>query len=119
MGQNFVLDYGGVVVNVDYIDSECGNLGDENSAESVCYGGVNADKRELRLKLFVLVPLNLEALAESLLIPCVLFVRVVFRVIGGDGVGDCFFVDTYDLAYESDQNLYRTQKCLETYIALI
>lgn len=82
VGQDFVLDDRGVVIDEDGIDGEGGDLGDEDATEGVGYRGINADEGELGVELFVLVPLNLEALTESIFVPCVIFVRIVIRVIG-------------------------------------
>ena len=46
MGENFVLDDGGVIVDEDELDCEGGDLGEENTAEGVGKGGVDADEGE-------------------------------------------------------------------------
>lgn len=47
--------------------------------------------------LFIIVPLDFEALTESLFVPCVLFICVVIRVVGRDGICDCLLVYAYNL----------------------
>lgn len=46
MGENFVLDDGGVVVDEDVFDSEGRDFGEEDAAEGVGDGGVNIDEGE-------------------------------------------------------------------------
>lgn len=36
MGEDFILDDGGVVLDVDSLDGERGNFGEEDAAEGVC-----------------------------------------------------------------------------------
>ena len=43
MGEHFVLDYGGVVVDEDLFDGEGRNLGEEDAAECIGYGSVDAN----------------------------------------------------------------------------
>lgn len=97
MGEDFVLDDRGVVVNKDGLDSETGNLGDHDPAEGIGDGGVDADEGELGLELVVLVELDLEGAAEILLVPGMFLVRIVVGIRVRDGVRDCFFVDTDSL----------------------
>lgn len=44
VGENLVLNNGGVVLDVDVLDGEGRNLGEEDTAESVCERGVDPDK---------------------------------------------------------------------------
>lgn len=46
VGEDFVLDDGGIVVNEDVFDGEGGDFGEEDAAEGVCNGGVDADQGE-------------------------------------------------------------------------
>ena len=43
MGEDLVLDYGGVLLDEDVFDCEGGEVGEEDPAEGVCDGGVDAD----------------------------------------------------------------------------
>lgn len=46
MREDFVLDDGGVVVHEDVFDGEGGNFGEENAAEGIGDGGVDAYEGE-------------------------------------------------------------------------
>jgi hypothetical protein len=46
VGEDLVLDDGGVVVDEDVFDGEGGDLGEKDAAESVCDGGVEAGEGE-------------------------------------------------------------------------
>jgi len=46
VGENFVLDYRGVVVDEDVFDGEGGDFGEEDAAEGVCDRGVYAGEGE-------------------------------------------------------------------------
>lgn len=46
VGEDFVLDDGGVVVDEDVFDGEGGDFGEEDTAEGVCDGGVETDEGE-------------------------------------------------------------------------
>lgn len=59
MGEDFVLDDGGVVPYVDGLDGDGGDLGDEYAAEGIRNGGVYADEGEATVVLFVFVELDL------------------------------------------------------------
>lgn len=43
MGEDFVLDDGGVVVDEDVFDGKGGDFGEEDAAEGICDGGVDGD----------------------------------------------------------------------------
>lgn len=66
MGEDFVLDDGGVVVDEDVFDGEGGDFGQKNAAEGVGEGGVDTDKGEGGVVGGVLVELDLEVLVEGL-----------------------------------------------------
>lgn len=59
VGEHFVLDDGGVVPDVDGLDGDGGDFGDEDAAEGVGDGGVDADEGEAAVELFVFVELDL------------------------------------------------------------
>lgn len=46
MGQDFVLNDGGVVPYVDVFNSDGWDLGDKNAPERICYRGVYTDEGE-------------------------------------------------------------------------
>ena len=56
----------GVVVHEDSANGECGYFGDEDTAEGVCYGGVDADEGEDSVEGFVFVELDLEVLRKKI-----------------------------------------------------
>lgn len=62
VGQHLVLDDGGVLEDVNIFDSQGRQLGDQNTAESVGDGGIDADEGELGLELLVAVELDAEVL---------------------------------------------------------
>lgn len=62
MGEDFILDDGGVVVDVDEFNGEGGDFGEEDAAEGVGEGSVDADKGEGGVEGCVLVELNVEVL---------------------------------------------------------
>lgn len=43
MGQDFVLDYGGVILHEDELDGESRNFRDKDAAEGIGEGGVDTD----------------------------------------------------------------------------
>lgn len=55
VGEDFVLDDGGVLVDVDVFDGEGGDLGDEDAAEGVGERGVDAGEGEGQVELGALV----------------------------------------------------------------
>jgi hypothetical protein len=98
--QDLVLDHGRVVVYVYGLDGHRRDLGDEDAAEGVCDGGVDADEREGRLIAREVVKLYLEALAELFEGPAVVLAgEVSGKVCRGD-VGDCLLVDADRLEAE-------------------
>jgi hypothetical protein len=46
VGEDLVLDDGGVVVDEDVFDGEGGDLGEQDAAEGICDGGVEAGEGE-------------------------------------------------------------------------
>lgn len=46
MGEDFVLDDGGVVVDVDEFDCKGRDFGEEDTAEGVGEGGIDANERK-------------------------------------------------------------------------
>lgn len=60
--ENFVLDDRGVVVDIDMFDCNRGNLGKENTAQSVRDGRVDSDKIEVYRPARNTLDLNLEVL---------------------------------------------------------
>lgn len=46
MRQDFILDYGGVGLDVNCFDGEGGDLGEEDAAEGVGNGGIHMDEVE-------------------------------------------------------------------------
>lgn len=65
MREYFVLDYGRVLVNEDVFNGEGGDLGEENAAEGVGYGGVDADEGEGGVVGCVGVELDAKTLMKS------------------------------------------------------
>lgn len=70
MSQHLVLDNGGVLDDVDILNGERGELSDQDAAEGVGDGGVNADERELGLELVVLVEFDAEVLGFVSMLRC-------------------------------------------------
>lgn len=64
MGQHLVLDDRGVVVDVDVLNGKSWYLGEEDAAEGVGEGGVDADEGEGGEELVVLVKVDAEAGSE-------------------------------------------------------
>jgi hypothetical protein len=63
VGEYFVLDDGRVLVDEDVFDGERGDLGEEDAAEGVGDGGVEAGEGEFGVVWGVLVELDVEGLA--------------------------------------------------------
>jgi hypothetical protein len=61
----FVLDYGGVLVDEDVFDGEGGDLGEENAAEGVGYGGVDTNEGERGVEGCMGVEFDAEVLLKS------------------------------------------------------
>jgi hypothetical protein len=64
VGEHFVLDDGGVLVDEDIFDGEGGDFGEKDSAEGVCDRGVDAGKRKGCIVGGVAVELDIEVLVE-------------------------------------------------------
>ena len=62
MCKDFICNHRGVVLHVNFFDSEGRDFGDEDATEGVSNGSVDADERECSLQLFILVELNLQVL---------------------------------------------------------
>lgn len=80
MCEHFVLDDGGVLVDVDVFDGERRDLGEEDAAEGVGDAGVDADEGEGEVEGFRGVELDFEVLGREL-------VWGQLRVGGGNGLG--------------------------------
>jgi hypothetical protein len=62
VGKHFVLDNGGVLVDEDVFDGKSGDLSEEDAAEGIGDGGVDASEGEFGVVGFVAVELNVEVL---------------------------------------------------------
>lgn len=62
MRQDFILDYGGVGLDVDCFDGEGGDLGEKDAAEGVGNGGIYMDEVELGEEGGIAVEFDLEGL---------------------------------------------------------
>lgn len=93
MREHLVLNHGGVVLDVDVLDGERRDLGDEDSSEGVGQRGVDADEGEGRIVELVAVELDGEGGSEALNGKGVVFAGEVAREICRGNVGDCLFVD--------------------------
>lgn len=65
MAEDLVLDDGGVVVYEDVFDGHSRNFGQHDTAVCVCDRGVDADEREDRVVLVILVEVDLEFLGDG------------------------------------------------------
>ena len=63
MGEDFVLDDGGVVVDEDEFDGERGDFGDEDAAEGISEGGVDADEGERGVEGCIFMEVDVEVLS--------------------------------------------------------
>jgi len=63
--ENLVLDDGGVVVDEDVFYGQSGDFGEHDTAVCVCDRGVDADEREDRVVLIILVEVHLESLEKG------------------------------------------------------
>lgn len=93
MCEHLVLNHGGVVLDVDVLDGERRDLGDEDSSEGVGQRGVDADEGEGRIVELVAVELDGEGGSEALNGKGVVFAGEVAGEICRGNVGDCLFVD--------------------------
>lgn len=91
--ENLVLDDGGVVLDIDVLDGERRDLGDEDAPESVGERGVDADEREGRIVGFVSVELDGEGRLEPLNREGVVFAGEVAGEICRGNIRYCLFVD--------------------------
>ena len=67
MCEHFILHERGIVEDEDLFDGERGDLGEEDAAEGIGDGGVNADEREGRVERFELVKGDAQTLRLSVL----------------------------------------------------
>lgn len=65
VGENFILNHGGVVLYIDVLNSEGRDLSDEDAAEGVGNGCVDADKGEGGEVRVVVMEVNIEAVAKA------------------------------------------------------
>ena len=119
MREDFVLDYGGVVVHEDEFDGEGGDFGDEDSAEGVGKGCIDAYEGERGLVRVIFVEFNAEVLMlaliaaldsrtqeprngthirEFLQAPLVVFARVMAGEVGRGDIRNGLGVDTNNLS---------------------
>jgi hypothetical protein len=97
MGEYFVLNDGGVIVDKDSLDRESRDVGDHDSPEGVGDRGVNANEGERCLIWVILVKFDAEPSPEGLNVPAVVLSRIVPRVIGRRYMGDGLILDADDL----------------------
>lgn len=97
MAKNLILDDGGVVIHPYVLDGQRGDLGNQDAAEGVGDGGVDADQREGGIVLTILVEDDAKLVAECIQIPCMVFTWVVAWEVGRGDVGDGFCADADDL----------------------
>jgi len=69
-------------MNKDVFDSDRGDLGDQDTAESVCDRGVDANEGEGGSQLVVAVEFDREGIAKLLDVPGVVFAGPVARKVG-------------------------------------
>lgn len=93
VGEHLVLDDRGIVLDVDVLDGEGGDLGQQDAAEGVGDGGVDAYERKGGQELVVLVEVDGEAGAEPVDAEGVVFAGEVARVVCRGVVGDRLEVD--------------------------
>ena len=70
MGEDLVRDDRGVVVDVHFFDGEGGHFGEEDAAEGIGDGGIQADKREGGFERVIAVELDFEVLRAVSTINC-------------------------------------------------
>lgn len=97
MGENFILNDWGVVLDEDVFDGEGGYVGDYDVVEGVGDGGVDVDEGEGGFVGVVLVEFDWEVVFEVFNILGVVFVGVVVGEIGWRDIGYGFEVDVDDL----------------------
>lgn len=54
MGDELVVEDGGVDLDLNEVNSDCGDLGDHDAAESIGHGGVGVAELEFRVVVFQL-----------------------------------------------------------------
>jgi len=86
VGEDLVLNDGGVVFDVDILDSECRNLGEHDTTESVCERGIDSNERERREELVVLVEVYRKGVAKAINGESKILARVVPGVVGRGNV---------------------------------
>jgi hypothetical protein len=91
--EHLVLDHRRVVLDIDGLDGERGNLGEEDAAEGVGEGGVEANEGEGGVELIVLVEFNGKARPEAIQGEGEVLPGVVARVIRRRDVRDRFLPD--------------------------
>lgn len=82
VAQDLILDDGRVVVNPHVLNGQRGDFGDQDAAEGVGDGGVDADQREGGVVLAVLVEDDTELRAEDIQVPGMVFAGVVAGEVG-------------------------------------
>lgn len=92
--QDLILDDGGVVLDVDVLDGEGRDLGEQDATEGVGQRGVDADEGEGGVEGVVLVKVDAEAVAEAIEGEGVVLAGEVAGEVDGCCVKDCFFADT-------------------------
>lgn len=65
MRQDFVLDYGGVSLDIDSFDGERGDLGEEDTTEGIGDRGIDVDEVEFGKEGSVAVEFDTEGLGVS------------------------------------------------------
>lgn len=110
MGEDLILDDGGVVLYKDVFDGESWDLGDEDAAKGVCERGVEADEGEGSVVGLVSVELDGEGGLELLNGEGVVFAGEVAGEICGRDVGDCLFVDANGLDRKKKDLLLATHE---------
>lgn len=93
VGEDLVLDDGRIVLDIDVLDGEGGYLGDEDAAEGVCDGGIDADEGEGGFVLGVVVELDAEVVCELFEVPGVVLAWVGSWIVGRGYIGDGLLVD--------------------------
>lgn len=97
VSEDFVLDDRGVVLDVNVLNGESRDLGDEDATEGICERGVNADEGEGGVEGVVVVELDGESLLESFEGVGSIFAGNVARVVDRAYICDGLEVDTDSL----------------------
>lgn len=93
MGEDFVLDYGGVVVHEDIFNGDSGDLSEKYASECVGDGGIDADEREGSMEGVILVELDLERLRKNEL----KVLRLAHGLYEGKLIEQMFMTNSYSL----------------------